>query len=189
MTHLESSQTNQKSERLYLYPDEVEKLLKSFKGGEDALRDRLAIMLMFYHGLRVSELINLQWSDVNFQTASIFIHRAKGSNDSTHSIPGDELRLLRKVKSNSVSQYIIYNKKRASLPVTRDAINKLISRKCKTLNFDIKIHPHMFRHSCGYYLANKGVPIREIQDYLGHKNINHTVHYTRLNPNKSRHYF
>lgn len=181
--------TPEKTERLYLYPTEVEALLKSCQGGVDAARDKLAIMLMYYHGLRVSELINLQWNNVNFETASIFIPRAKGSNDSTHSIPGDELRLLKRVKRDTVSQFIIYNKKLATLPVTRDAINKMITRKVNRLGFKIKVHPHMFRHSCGYYLANKGVPIREIQDYLGHKNINHTVHYTRLNPNKSRNYF
>ena len=40
--------------------------------------------------------------------------------------------------------------------------------------------PHMLRHSCGYYLANKGTDTRTIQDYLGHKNIQHTVTYTRI---------
>ena len=42
------------------------------------------------------------------------------------------------------------------------------------------IHPHMLRHSCGYRLANKGQDTRAIQDYLGHKNIQHTVKYTKL---------
>jgi type 1 fimbriae regulatory protein FimB len=40
--------------------------------------------------------------------------------------------------------------------------------------------PHMLRHSCGYYLANKGTDLRTMQDYLGHRDPRHTVHYTRV---------
>jgi site-specific recombinase XerD len=42
-----------------------------------------------------------------------------------------------------------------------------------------RVHPHMLRHSTGFYLANKGFDTRLIQDYLGHRNIAHTVKYTR----------
>ena len=41
------------------------------------------------------------------------------------------------------------------------------------------VHPHILRHSTGYYLANRGYDTRLVQDYLGHKNIAHTVRYTR----------
>ena len=42
------------------------------------------------------------------------------------------------------------------------------------------LHPHMLRHSCGFYLANRGYDLRLIQDYLGHRDPKHTVHYTRV---------
>ena len=42
------------------------------------------------------------------------------------------------------------------------------------------VHPHTLRHSCGYYLADKGTDLRTIQDYLGHRDPRHTVHYTRV---------
>jgi site-specific recombinase XerD len=45
-----------------------------------------------------------------------------------------------------------------------------------------KVHPHMFRHACGYALANRGHDTRALQAYLGHKNIQHTVRYTELSP-------
>ena len=41
------------------------------------------------------------------------------------------------------------------------------------------VHPHTLRHSCGYHLANQGHDLRLIQDYLGHRDPRHTVHYTR----------
>jgi len=42
------------------------------------------------------------------------------------------------------------------------------------------VHPHTLRHSCGYHLANQGSDLRTIQDYLGHRDPKHTVHYTRI---------
>jgi len=43
-----------------------------------------------------------------------------------------------------------------------------------------RVHPHMLRHSCGYYLADRGTDLRTMQDYLGHRDPRHTVHYTRV---------
>jgi len=54
--------------------------------------------------------------------------------------------------------------------------------KCAELGF--KVNPHMLRHSTGYYLANKGCDTRLIQDYLGHRNITHTVRYTRTSAHR-----
>jgi type 1 fimbriae regulatory protein FimB len=48
----------------------------------------------------------------------------------------------------------------------------------------LPFHAHMLRHSCGYWLANQGCDTRLIQDWLGHRNIEHTVRYTRLNPDR-----
>jgi site-specific recombinase XerD len=45
-------------------------------------------------------------------------------------------------------------------------------------------HPHQLRHACGYYLASQGHDTRAIQDYLGHKNIQHTVRYTAMAPHR-----
>ena len=64
-------------------------------------------------------------------------------------------------------------------PLTRQAINYITRKIAKIAKLKIAVHPHMLRHSTGYYLANKGCDTRLIQDYLGHKNIAHTVRYTR----------
>ena len=48
------------------------------------------------------------------------------------------------------------------------------------------VHPHMLRHACGFYLANKGIDTRAIQQYLGHRHIQHTVRYTELAPQRFR---
>ena len=64
-------------------------------------------------------------------------------------------------------------------PCTRQMFNYLVATIGERAGLLMHVHPHMLRHSCGYYLANKGYDTRLIQDYLGHKNIQHTVRYTR----------
>src|SRR5215472_1770868 len=62
------------------------------------LRDALAIRACWRHGLRVSELVALRWEHVEWKTARLTVHRAKGSVGSTHPISGDELRELRALR-------------------------------------------------------------------------------------------
>ena len=65
-------------------------------------------------------------------------------------------------------------------------ISRVVERVGEAADMGIKVHAHMLRHSCGYCLANQGYDTRLIQDYLGHKNIQHTVRYTTLNPERFR---
>ncbi|EMJ9624293.1 tyrosine-type recombinase/integrase [Salmonella enterica] len=66
--------------------------------------------------------------------------------------------------------------------LTRQWIYKLSRKYSQKSGLGLAIHPHMLRHACGYALANQGLDTRLIQDYLGHRNISHTVRYTASNP-------
>jgi site-specific recombinase XerC len=60
------------------------------------------------------------------------------------------------------------------------------SRLGEAARFSFPVHPHMFRHACGYKLANDGRDTRALQHYLGDKSIQHTVRYTKLSPDRFR---
>src|SRR5262249_46239098 len=62
---------------------------------------------------------------------------------------------------------------------SRFAVNYLVDRTAKLAGFD-NLHPHCLRHSCGYALADKGIDLRTIQEWLGHRSIEMTVRYTRI---------
>ena len=64
------------------------------------------------------------------------------------------------------------------------SFHKLISRLGERARMAFPIHPHMLRHGCGYALANAGHDTRAIQAWMGHKNIQHTVRYTELAPDR-----
>lgn len=63
--------------------------------------------------------------------------------------------------------------------MTRQSINYLVREIGRRAKLHFGVHPHMLRHSTGFYLATKGLDTRLIQDYLGHRNIAHTTRYTR----------
>ncbi len=169
--------------REYLTPDEVTALVShAGKVGRHKTRDRTLILALYRHGLRVSEAIDLKWTQVDFKQAEMHVRRLKGGTPSVHPIKGDELRLLRKVERQYDSKFVFVSER--GLPMSRSAIAAIVKRAAKRAEVALAVHPHMLRHACGYYLANKGVDTRTIQAYLGHRSIQHTVRYTELAPGR-----
>lgn len=73
--------------------------------------------------------------------------------------------------------------------MTSSNVRKLMTRLGKGAGLQFPIHPHMLRHATGYKLANDGHDTRSIQQYMGHKNIMHTVRYTELAPDRFKDFF
>src|SRR5262249_13419134 len=71
-------------------------------------------------------------------------------------------------------------------PMAPESFHTLIARLGERAKIPFPIHPHMLRHACGYALANAGHDTRALQAWLGHRNIQHTVRYTELAPNRFR---
>ena len=65
---------------------------------------------------------------------------------------------------------------------------RLVERAGEAAKLGFKAHPHMLRHACGFALANKGHDTRSLQAYLGHRNIQHTVRYTELSPDRFKNF-
>lgn len=168
--------------REHLTEREVEKLIGVAKGNRHGQRDATMIQVAFRHGLRASELCDLQWSDVEFETGTLHLRRAKGGATGTHPLLGDELRMLRVLKRNAKSPFIFVSERGA--PFTVSGLAKLIERAGIEAKMPFKVHPHMLRHACGFVLANRGTDTRTLQAYLGHRSIQSTVRYTELAPGR-----
>ncbi len=169
--------------REYLLPDEVSALVAhAGKVGRHRTRDRTLILALYRHGLRVSEAIDLKWTQVDFKQAEMHVRRLKGGTPAVHPVKGDELRLLRKLKREYDSKFMFVSER--GLPMSRSAVAAIVKRAAEYAEIGLKVHPHMLRHACGYYLANKNIDTRTIQAYLGHRSIQHTVRYTELAPGR-----
>jgi type 1 fimbriae regulatory protein FimB/type 1 fimbriae regulatory protein FimE len=170
--------------REYLTPAEVEKLIKQARQGRYGHRDATLILTAFRHGLRASEICDLEWSQVEFgRSASLHVRRVKKGKPSVHPLRGEEIRALRELRRQFPESGFVFATERGG-PFTTDAVNRHLKRIGERAGFPFLVHAHMLRHGCGYALANKGHDTRAIQDWLGHRSIQHTVRYTELSPTR-----
>lgn len=167
----------------FLEQSEIARFLDAAKAGRNPVRDHLLFLMMYRHGLRCSEAADLRIKEINLDRATIWVRRLKGSNSGMHPIEGDELRAIRRyiAMRTDALPWLFLSERRGRL--TRFAINYLVSETAERAGLG-PIHPHMLRHSCGYALADKDVPLRVIQEWLGHRSIEMTVRYTRLSQRK-----
>lgn len=141
------------------------------------------ILVVFRHGLRAAELVDLRWDQVDFAGAALHVRRVKNGSPAVHPVRGDELRALRRVQREASASRFVFVSERGT-PFTTAGFARMIERAAVSSGLDLKAHAHMLRHACGYALANAGHDTRAIQAYLGHKNIQHTVRYTELSPTR-----
>lgn len=166
---------------------EIDKLIQavdlSNKQGE---RNRAILETLYSCGLRVSELINLQLSNVYFKEHYIRII-GKGDKDRLAPIGGKALKYLsiyiNEVRSHQNikkghEDFIFLNNRGAKL--TRVMIFIIIKKLTDKIGLKKNISPHTFRHSFATHLIEGGADLRAVQEMLGHENITTTEIYTHL---------
>ena len=172
--------------REYLTEDEVSDLIKAARSvGRNRLRDSTLILVSYRHGLRVSEATDLRWEQVEFKHEVLHVRRLKNGAASTHPLGKEECRYLRNLRWLYPEGRHVFMSE-LNRPLKPSAVQKMIARAGRLAGIPFRVHPHMLRHACGYKLANDGQDTRAIQAYLGHRNINHTVRYTELSPERFR---
>ena len=175
--------------REYLTEAELAGLTEAAKGNRYGHRDATMILTAYRHGLRVSELVDLRWDQIDFASATLHVRRIKSGSPSTHPIMGDELRGLRRLQREQEPRSpFVFTSERGS-PFTTAGFARMVERAGVEGGLPFKAHPHMLRHACGFALANKGHDTRSLQAYLGHKNIQHTVRYTELSPDRFKNFW
>ena len=172
--------------REYLTEAEVAKITKAARGNRYGHRDSTMILLAYRHGLRPIELVDLRWDQIDFtaRPAVLHVRRAKRGTPSTHPLQGDELRALRQLQREQEPKSAFVFTSERGAPFTTAGFARMIERAGEAARLGFKAHPHMLRHACGFALANAGHDTRALQAYLGHRNIQHTVRYTELAPDR-----
>jgi type 1 fimbriae regulatory protein FimB len=140
---------------------------------------------MFRHGLRVSEACGLRVSQVDIESRVPHVARLKQGLSTTHPLRGDEIRAIKawlteRARMKPETEAFFLSERRG--PLSRKTVWFMIGRYGKRAGLSVDAHPHMLHHACGFALADQGADTRLLQDYLGHRNIQHTVKYTATNP-------
>jgi len=156
--------------REYLTEREVERLMKAAGNNR--------------HGHRDATMI-LRWDQADLVHGRLHVNRLKNGIPSVHPLTGIELRALRRLQREQRPGRYVFMSERGA-PMSAVAFRRMVTRLGPAAKMSFPIHPHMLRHSTGFKLANQGVDTRSLQHYLGHKNIQHTVRYSELSPERFR---
>jgi site-specific recombinase XerD len=123
----------------------------------------------------------LLWSqlDIASRNPSIAINRLKGSESDSHPLYPEELKALRRLHKIAPldSPYVFTTE--IGGPLSLQGVWTIIKRACAESGLAFPGHTHMLRHSTGHKLRAQGRHIRDIQEFLGHRNIQNTVRYTK----------
>jgi integrase len=149
--------------REYLTETEVERLMEAAKGNRWGHRDATMIVVAYRHGLRVSELVDLRWDQIEFASATLHVRRVKQGTPSTHPILGEELRALRRLQREQAPKSPFVFTSERGAPFSAAEFARMAERAGIGAKFGFKAHPHMLRHACGYALANKVHDTRALQ--------------------------
>jgi type 1 fimbriae regulatory protein FimB len=154
-------------DRKHLVSAEVEKLLAAVKGSRNAARDRCLLLLMFRHGLRVSDACGLVLAQVDTESRVLHVARLKQGLSTTHPLRGDELRAIKTwlaERATMQPQTDAFFLSERCDPLSRKTAWVVIRAYGKRAGLPIEAHPHMLCHTCGFALADQGADTRFIKD-------------------------
>jgi integrase/recombinase XerD len=181
-----------KSQRLpkVLARGEVDRLLAQPQGdAPSALRDRALLELMYACGLRATEAIELEVSDVDLD-AGLLRARGKGSKERLVPVGRSALHALRAwlargrpvMVGERLEPRLFVNRRGTGL--TRQGLYKIVQRHARTAGLDGKMSPHTLRHTFATHLLAGGCDLRALQEMLGHADIATTQIYTHLSADR-----
>lgn len=146
----------------------------------DNPKHKLLLLIGYGAGLRVSEIVNLKWSDVLFDEYKIHVKNAKGKKDRMVMLPYSIVHSLKIYKELYKSTIYIFEGQFAGEPYSTGSVQKVMREAIKKSAITKKATVHTLRHSFATHLLENGTDIRYIQQFLGHSNIKTTTIYTHL---------
>jgi len=172
--------------------DEVARLLEQPGGGDAAaLRDRALLEVMYACGLRASEAITLEVSDLDFESG-VLRTRGKGSKERLVPVGSAAARALsvylahgRPLLAGDRLQPCLFLNRRGT-GLTRQGLYKIVQRHAVSAGLGQKMSPHTLRHTFATHLLAGGCDLRSLQEMLGHADITTTQLYTHLSAARLR---
>lgn len=158
----------------------------------ERLRDALIILLIYTAGLRLSELVNANMSDVSADYATLRV-MGKGRKERVQPLLGSLRQVIEKYFIQISSQNICTGQKKALIlskkgeRISRRTVERIVDRKLKCVGVQGKTSPHVLRHTFATRVLNEGGDLREIQELLGHSSLKATQVYTHLDIERLKH--
>ncbi len=168
----------------YFTQEELKKIFRCIERTEKEnrywLRDLCIFRVAYRCGLRASEVGLIKKSDYNRQIGEIYCRRLKGSLNNTIRLDRETIRFFNAyIKEYNIGPLDTLFKSRENKPISRQMLDILIKKYCAAarIHNKSKWHFHSLKHSIAVHLAESGLDIKEVQYYIGHKNVNNTLIY------------
>lgn len=174
---------------VYLTIDEVDRLLSIEVIDAFSARNKAILELLYSSGLRISELVNLEIKNIDFDDCVVRI-LGKGSKERIVPMNDYAIDALKKYLDNfrvdmlkdDINNYVFLNNHGKIM--TRQGIFKMIKKECLKKGISKNISPHTLRHTFATHLLQNGADLRVIQEILGHSDISTTQIYTHVTNEK-----
>jgi integrase len=157
-------------------PIPQEEEMQRFFKAINSLRDRAIFRIMYHAGLRASEIGLLEMRDYIPRTDRLMISRLKGSNSGEHHLCREEARALKAwLKERGNTPGAIFGSRKGG-PISRQRLDALVKHYAARAAWPAKLqHCHTFKHACCTHLLSKGFNVEQVQDWVGHANIQNTM--------------
>lgn len=165
---------------------DVQRLLKTTEGSRPTdIRDRAILLLLAVYGLRSGEVRRLRLEDLDWEQETLTITHSKSGRSQTYPLSRAAgqaiLRYLKEVRPQCSCREIFLPMRAPLSPLKSGAIFQLVNRRMKALDIPILHHgPHALRHACATWLINQGLPLKAIADQLGHRSLETTRIYAKV---------
>lgn len=175
----------------YLNYNDVEKLLTAYDiNNYLGIRNSLILEMLYSTGIRVGEIVNVELSNISIIDKTIKIH-GKGNKERIVFFGSKCLELFKLYLKNSYNKLNINNLKYLFLSKTGKQISdreirKIVDDAAKIAGIDMKISPHVLRHTFATHMLTEGADLRSVQELLGHENLSTTQVYTHLTNERIR---
>jgi site-specific recombinase XerD len=166
--------------------DEVRRVIALTEGDQPvAIRDRAVLLLLAVYGLRVGEVVQLRLDDFDWQREVLTMTRPKSARSQVFPLSrsvGDALiRYLKEVRPKTTRREVFLTHCAPLRPIQRGTVYLIVSRTLRVICPSLPHHgPHALRHACATHLLNEGLSLKEIGDYLGHRDLDTTRSYARV---------
>lgn len=171
----------------HLEEPQVKALIKAAgEVGRHRDRDRAMILLAFHHGLRSSEVVRFRWERVYLDQEDIYVVRCKDSKPFTHPLYPDDIAALKKLGPEASGWVFKSESKKGTGHVSESGFQKIVERAGERAGIKYPVHPHMLRHSCGFWLRKQRKDLLDIRDWLGHVSVKNTERYAAASADRFR---
>ena len=174
---------------VYLTVDEIDRLLNIEIKDAFSARNKSMLELLYATGLRISELIGLEFKNIDLNDCIIKV-MGKGSKERIIPLSDTAIKYLKiyvkdyrqKLVKNEINNYVFLNNHGKKM--TRQGVFKIIKKRNLEVGINKDISPHTLRHSIATHMLENGADLRIIQEFLGHESISTTQIYTHLTNTK-----